>query len=252
MKPLSVFLFICLISLAGLAGCGMPRPRTDPGLDTAAQTSAEAVRDLNRDISTSKGIARLRMETPTGIQTFQMAWAAQTPDRARLTFTALASPVETVVADGKQVTFLSHTGQHTPHTTTSHDPDLEPFTGVPLKLSDLVCLLLGQVPVQRFSDAWFFPEDKSRIQLHRRFSSQFQELILAPDQPLAALRLKDRHGEIRCEIRFHAFEAIDSRQIPVDLTIADSTGRQVHVSITGFRPDVPVEASVFQLTPFGS
>lgn len=246
------FSLICLISLASLVGCGLPRPHTDPGLDTEAQALAEDVKDLNRNISTSKGLAQLRVETAAGIQTFQMAWAAQCPDRVRLTLTALAHPVETVVADGRQVTFLSHTGRHTPHTTMSHDPDLDPFTGVPLKLSDLVCLLLGKVPVQPFSDAWFFPGDRSRIQLGRRFSVQFQELILAPDRPIEVLRLKDRHGQILYEIRFHAFDTIDTRKIPVDLSITDRTGRQVHIAINRFWADIPVKESVFQLTPHGS
>ena len=252
MKSLPAFLFICLMSLACLAGCGIPRPQTDPALDAAAQALAEGVRDLNRDIVTSKGLAHLRLETTSGIQTFQMAWAARAPDRVRLTFTALANPVETIVADGSQVTFVSHTGRHRPHTTTSSDPDLEPYTGVPLKLSDLICLLLGQIPVQRFSSAWFAAEDTARVQLHRRFASEFQELILARDQPIKTLLLKNRDEEIQYEIRYHAFDTIDNRQIPVNLTIADGNGQQARIAIERFWSDIPVKESVFQLTPFGS
>ncbi len=190
MKPLSTIFLVCLISLAGLCGCSIQKPHTDPAQDAAAQAAAEAVKNLNRDIATSKGLAHLRLETANGSQTFQMAWAVQTPDRLRLTFTALASPVETVIADGSQVIFISHTGRHRPHTTASSDPDLEPYTGVPLKLSDLICLLSGQIPVQPFHHAWFSPQDINRIQLTGRFASQFQELIQAPDQPLKTLRLK--------------------------------------------------------------
>jgi hypothetical protein len=252
MKSLPVFFLVCLISLAGLCGCSIQKPRTDPALDAAAQAAAEAVRNLNRDITTSKGLARLQLETANGIQTFQMAWAAQPPDRLRLTFTALASPVETVVADGRQVTFVSHTGRHRPHTTASSDPDLEPYTGVPLKLSDLICLLSGQVPVQPFYHAWFSPDDPDLIQLTGRFASQFQELIPAPDRPLKSLRLKNRRNELRCEIRYHRFDVIDSRLIPMDLTIADGTGQQARMTITRFWSDIPVKESVFQLTPFGS
>ncbi len=252
MKCLPALFLAGLVCVACLSGCGSPRPRTDPALDAAAQASAEAVRDLNQDIAASKGTAHLRLETTRGVQTFQMAWAARAPDRVRLTFTTLASPVETIVADGRQVTFVSHTGRHKPHTTATHDPDLEPYTGVPLQLSDLIHLLLGQIPVRRFTQAWFAPDDRARVQLHRRFSSQFQELILAPDQPLKALRLKNRHNEIQYEIRYHAFDRMDHRQIPVDLTLADNKGQQVRFSIKRFWSDIPVKESVFQLTPAGS
>jgi outer membrane lipoprotein-sorting protein len=249
MKFRPIFFSVCVLALACLSGCGIQKPQTDPSLDAAAQRSAETVHSLNRDIQTSKGTGRLRLETGEGIQTLQMAWAADAPDRVRLTLTALASPVETIVADGKQVTFISHTGRHKPHTTASGDPDLEPYTGVPMTLSDMVCLLLGQIPVQRYSHAWFVSENRSRIQLNRRFTSRFQELILAPDQPVKALRLKNRQDEIQYEIRYHGFEKMDNRQIPVDLTITDSQSRQARLTITQFWPDIPVKASVFQLTP---
>ena len=252
MKFRFILYSVCVLPLVSLAGCGIQKPQTDPFLDAAAQRSAEAVYRLNRDIQTSKGTGHLRLETGEGVQTFQMAWAAKSPDRVRLTFTALASPVETIVADGSQVTFISHTGRHKPHTTASGDPDLESFTGMPLSLSDMVCLLLGQIPVQRYSHAWFVSEDGIRIQLHRRFTSRFQELILMPDQPVKVLRLKNRHDEIHYEIHYHAFDTIDNRQIPVDLTITDGKGRQARMTITRFRPDIPVKASVFQLTPIGS
>ena len=252
MKFRPILFSICVLALVCLSGCGIQKPQTDPFLDAAALRSAETVHRLNRDIQTSKGTGHLRLETEEGVQTFQMAWAARSPDRVRLTFTALASPVETIIADGSQVTFISHTGRHQPHTTASGDPDLEPYTGVPLNLSDMVCLLLGQIPVQRYTDAWFITEDGTRIQLHRRFTSRFQELILAPDQPVKALRMKNRQDETRYEILFHAFDTIDNRQIPVDLTITDGKGRLARMTITRFWPDIPVNASVFQLTPIGS
>lgn len=252
MTSWSAFFSVCLLSLVCLSGCGIQKPQTDPSLDAAAQKSAETVSGLNRDIQTSKGTGHLRLETVEGVQTFQIAWAAKAPDQVRLTLTSLASPVETIAADGNAVTFISHTGRHRPHTTTSGDPDLEPYTGVPLRLSHMVCLLLGQIPVQRYNDAWFVSEDRSQIQLHRRFTSQFQELILAPGQPVKALLLKNRHDEIKYEIRYHAFDRMGSRQIPVDLTITDSKGQQARMIITRFWPDIPVKESVFQLTPSGS
>jgi outer membrane lipoprotein-sorting protein len=252
MKSLPALFVVCLLCFACLSGCGIPRPQTDPALDAQAHESAEKVRNLNQEIVTSKGTGRLRVESTRGVQTFQMAWAARAPDRVRLTFTAMASPVETIVADGKAVTFTSHTGRHKPHTTTSSDPDLESFTGVPLMLSDLIRVLLGQIPIQRFSDAWFSSEDRSKIQVHRKLTTRFQELILASDQPLKALRLKNRQEDIRYEIQYHEFDRINDRQIPVDLTISDGKGQRVRISITRFWPDPPVEESVFQLTPFGS
>lgn len=249
MKRLSALFFFVTVSCACLSGCGLPRPQTDPALDQAAWQIAADLRSINHEIRTSKGTARLRLASPSGVQHFQIAWAAQSPNRVRISFTASGYPVETIVADGEQVTFLSHTGRHRPHTTASSDPDLAPYTQVPLRLSDLVRLLLGQLPIQDFHDAWFLPDDPSRLQVHKRFSSHTQELLLGSDQPIQTLRRVDRNNEIRYEIHFHAFSVMDTKQIPADLTISDGKFQSARITITQFWPDTPLKESVFRLTP---
>ena len=230
----------------------MPRPQTDPFLDKTAWQSARALQSLNQDIHTSKGTGNLRLTSSTGVQTFQIAWAAQAPNRVRMTLTVMGHPVETIAADGNRVTFVSHTGRHKPHTPASDDPDLEPYTQIPLKLSDLICMLLGQIPIKKFDDAWMLPEDLSRLRLQKKFGSHTQELTLAPGQPIRMLRLLDRTKNIRYEIHYHGFDTLDSRRVPVDLTITDGKSRSAHITISRFWANIPVKESVFQLTQTGS
>lgn len=249
MKRLSTLFFVLTVSCLGLSGCGQPRPQTDPALDQAAWQTAAVLRSMNHEIHTSKGIAKLRLASSSGVQHFQIAWAAEAPNRVRISFTASGYPVETIVADGEKVTFFSHTGRHRPHTTTSSDPDLAPYTQVPLKLSDLIRLLLGQLPIQDFHDAWFMPDDPSRLRIHKKFSSHSQELLLGTDQPIQMLRRVDRNDEIRYEIHFHAFSVMDTKRIAADLTITDGKSQSARITITQFWPDTPLKESVFQLTP---
>ncbi len=252
MKPVHTLLFISLVCAICLAGCAMPRPQTDPGLDRAAWQSAVRLRAWNQDITSSKGTARVRLETSTGVQTYQIAWAARAPDRVRITFTVSGHPVETVVADGTRVTFISHTGRHKPHTPASNDPDLEPYTRVPVRLSDLITLLLGQIPVKKFDDAWFLPRDPSRIRLGRKFSSLSQELVLQADDTIKVLRLLNKEGAARYEIAFHAFGTMGAYTIPVHMTITSGKLLKAHIRITRFWPNIPVKESVFRLTQTGS
>ncbi|MFO7913438.1 MAG: hypothetical protein R6V15_14855 [Desulfotignum sp.] len=252
MKPVHTLLFIFLACAVCLGGCAMPRPRTDPGLDRAAGESAARLRAWNQDITSSKGTAGVRLETSTGVQTYQMAWAARAPDRVRITFTVSGHPVETVVADGTRVTFISHTGRHKPHTPASNDPDLEPYTRVPVRLSDLITLLLGQIPVKKFDDAWFPSRDRFQIRLGRKFSSLSQELVLQTDDTIKVLRLLDKEGDARYEINFHAFDTIGAYTIPVHMTIFSEKLLKAHIRIKRFLPNIPVEDSVFRLTQTGS
>ncbi len=251
MKPSAVLFFI-VFSVICLTGCGMPRPQTDPSLDKTARHQAETLRSMNQDIHTSKGTGNIRITSSTGVQTFQIAWAARAPDRVRMTLTTLGHPVETIAADGDRVTFVSHTGRHKPHTPASSDPDLEPYTQVPLKLSDLICLLLGQIPIKNFDDAWLLAEDPSRLRLQKKFRPHTQELTLSPGQPIDILRLLDRAENSQYEIHFHGFEIMDNRPVPVDLTITDGRSLSARITITRFQANIPVKESVFQLTPTGS
>ena len=252
MKPVHILFFTALVCAVCLTGCATHRPDTDPGLDKTAWQSAAALRNMNQDIRTSKGTGRVRLESKNSIQTFQIAWAAQAPNKVRMTFTASGHPVETIVADGNRVTFISHTGRHKPHSPASENPDLEPYTQVPVRLSDLISLLLGQIPVQSFDDAWFLPDDPFRIRLGKRFSSLSQELVLHADDTIKKLRLLDREDTVRWEIRYHAFDRIEKNTVPVHITITSGSLQKAQVRITRFWPNMPVKESVFQLTPTGS
>jgi hypothetical protein len=249
---LSAALFFIAFSIICAAGCGMPRPQTDPFLDEAAWQSAKAILSLNQDIHTSKGTGNLRLTTSAGVESFQIAWAAQAPNRVRMTLSVMGHPVETIAADGERVTFISHTGRHKPHTPVSDDPDLEPYTKIPLKLSDLICMLLGQIPIKQYDDAWMLPEDQSRVRLQKKFGTHTQELTLTPGQPIGMLRLLDRAKNIRYEIHYHGFETLDKRPVPVDLTITDGKSRSARITISRFWSNIPVKESVFQLTQTGS
>ncbi|MEE4362538.1 MAG: DUF4292 domain-containing protein [Desulfotignum sp.] len=252
MKPFHILVLTALVCAVCLTGCAKPRPVTDPVLDKTAWQSAAAIRKMNQDIRTSKGTGRVRLESGNSIQTFQIAWAAQAPDRVRMTFTASGLPVETIVADGSRVTFISHTGRHRPYSPASENPDLEPYTQVPVRLSDLISLLLGRIPVQNFDDAWFLPDDPFRIRLRKKFSSLSQEMLLHPDDTLNMLRLLDRENTARWEIHYHAFDRIKKHMVPVHMTITSGSLQKVQVRITRFWPNIPVKESVFQLTPGGS
>lgn len=252
MKPVRTLFFLSLVCAVCLAGCAMPWFRTGPGPDRDAWQAAARLQAWNQNITSSKGTGKVRLETATGVQTYQIAWAARTPGRVRMTFTVSGHPVETVVADGSRVTFISHTGRHKPHTPVSDNPDLEPYTRVPLRLSDLITLLLGQIPVQKFDEAWFLPRDPFRIRLGRKFSFLSQELVLQANDTIKALRLLDKAGAARYEIVFHAFDTKGPYTIPVHMTISSGNLLKAHFRITRFWPNIPVKESVFRLTQTGS
>lgn len=159
-RPFSpIFMFLVWILLILVTGCSPLRPQTDPALDKRALVLANSVLSLNQDITASKGVGWVEINADTLTTRFKIAWAAMRPNRLRITFLVAGHPVETIVATGTRVTFISHTGEHPPHTTFSSDPDLKKYLDIPIKLSGLISILLGHIPLEKFDHAWFKPDD---------------------------------------------------------------------------------------------
>ncbi|WDP89180.1 MAG: hypothetical protein HUN04_05330 [Desulfobacter sp.] len=236
----------------GLAGCTLKKPVTDPAQDKEARAAVLKIREFNRSITSSKGVGRLVVTGGGQRESFKMAWAARTPNRLRLTLMVSGHPVETIAANGKQVTFVSHTGRHRPHTTPSADPDLDTYIGVPVRLSEMVAILLGQIPVREFDRAWMVPGRTGAIHANKNYSTQIQELTTDSNGQLTCFRRLDAH---RAEIFGMDIEAWTQKtgfRIPASLSVYDATGRTLYISLSGMIPNAPVKESMFILTGPGS
>ena len=245
-------LLLPLFCLLVISACGTLRPQTDPVMDQKAAELALSVRDLNRDIHSSKGTGWVTLDMDGKKDKFRMAWAVQSPDRARITLLSSGIPVETIVADGKSVKFISHTNAHPPHMVRNPDPDLGQVVQVRIQLSEIVSLLLGQCPLEPFEDAWFSPEDPDDIILRKNGSSSTFALNLSPDGSPRRLARRDGSGKLVYEILTLSQTPVQGRDIPDTLLVRDRLSRAIRLTITQFIPNPPIKESVFILTGPGS
>jgi hypothetical protein len=247
-------LLLALIFLVFACGCTKLKPQTDPGLDKKALGIANHILSLNQNIISSKGTGWVKLETGTRSDRFKIAWAASFPNRLRITFLVSGHPFETIVATGKSVTFISHGGEHKPYTTLSSDPDLKKFIHVPIKLSQMVAILLGHIPLTRFDHAWFDQDDGSSqpIILTKKWRSSFQKLNLDRKGEPRELLVRDKGDLPLYDIFFLDYRLYGDNRIPATLLIRDALGRTIHLSLTLFIPNPPIKESVFRLTESGS
>ena len=243
-----------LILLLLVTGCTPLRPQTDPGLDKKALVLANTILSLNQEITSSKGTGWVEVETDTRTDTFKIAWAASAPNRLRITFLVAGHPVETIVATGNHVTFISHTGEHDPHTTFSSDPNLKKYLHVPVKLSDLIAILLGHIPLGKFDHAWFKPGDSNfpPIILAQNWKSTFQQLHLNNVGKVQQLVFLDKDNMPIYDITYIDYQAYGESRIPATLLVKDPAGKKIRLTLTQFIPNPPIKESVFRLTESGS
>ncbi len=165
-------LLICLIfitSIFFLSGCAVFNFFKPPVQDIKALNLVQEIKNRNKGIETCKGTGWLTLSSKTGkVERFRMAWAASFPDKLRMTLLSSGHPVETIIADGKRVIIVSHTGNHSPQTINSADPSLKNIISIPVTMQDVISLLAGRMPMIKFDYAYILPRVKNKdIQYNR-------------------------------------------------------------------------------------
>ncbi len=233
-----------------VSGCVHTRPPVNPVMDTKAFNLAMSAHILNHTIVSSKGTGTARLCDNGNVKTFRFAWAAMIPDRIRITFLVSGIPAETIVSDGTRLSFVSHTGNHRTYTSYSENPDMEKYIKVPVRLSELVLILAGRLPVKNFDDAYFLPDDTSFSTVHTKnsHSSQYQEIHFSRNRLPDFIRTLGGTGILLYEIRIIKYRHTEKNYIPVKLRLEDRTGRKLDLNMDNFIVNPPIKKPVFQLT----
>ncbi len=250
--PRFIRILLAALVMMGATGCAVKKPQTDPAQDKEARALVLAARDQNAGIRTARGTGALVAAIGGKREQYKIAWAAQAPNRLRLTLLLSGHPVETIAASGERVTFVSHTGKHKPHSTLSADPDLESYIGVPVRLSEMVSMLLGRIPVQAFDRAWIAPDRPDRIHTNKNFSPRIQELKRGDRGQVTGYRILDGDFIPVFGVEFKDFEKRKTFIVPTVFFLYDAAGRTLEIALTGFVPNAPVKESMFRLTGSGS
>ena len=233
-----------------IPGCAPIRPDTNPLLDKKAFVLSTQARSFNQHIIASKGTGWARLETDTNKDKFKIAWAAVSPNKIRITFLLSGHPVETIISTGKKITFYSHTGQHSKYSYRSEDPDMKDYILVPVKISEMISVLLGRLPVKKFDDAYFSPSDASlsTVILKQNWKGARQYLHFNDRGKVESVKAMDYAGTLLYEMTIMKYKAYNFGSIPVKIKIKDKDNRILTLEIINFQPNPPIKDSVFQLT----
>jgi len=246
------FCFIAFLILI-LQSCSSLRPDTKPTLDKQALHRSKEAQSFNKHITAAKGTAWATLETGTKHEKFKIAWGVVFPNKIRMTLLVSANPVETIIATGEKITFISHTGRHSRNTYHSKDPDMEKYIHVPIKMSEMILILLGRFPVKDFDDAWFSPGDTSlsTTVLKQKWRGAKQYIHFNDKKNIDRLLLEDYTGQLIYKAVIKAYKKFGSDNIPAKLEIQDINNRKLTLEITNFIANPTIKESLFQLTEDG-
>ncbi len=246
-----LFTITCLIFVQACASIDYKNKH-----DTKAFNLAKNISSVNKDIATSKGIGWLTIQDPemepAMATDFKIAWAAEPPDKIRITLISSGFPVETIVSNGKKITLFSHTGKHPLKTYNIKNPSLEDILAIPVRVEDIILLLSGQIPIKDFKYAFFENQTDNdsvkTIILKNKSDQGIQKISINSANQIKEYIITDWKIKPVYKVIFYDFIKINSAIIPSKMLIQDSLNREVSLKITKFYKNPPVKKTLFSLT----
>ena len=216
---------------------------------------AREVQNTNHDILTSRGTGNLSLTRNGKTETYRMAWVSKWPLSIRITLLSSGIPVETIAANGKSVTFVSHTGQHAPHTLNRPNPSLGRIISLPVKLRDIIALLTGRVPLRGSENViWQMDEQHtSKLIFKNWWGISTEKIFLNKTHQVTEYWQLAAGTPPAIKLRFDEFKRFDKYTIAGKTIFTDSQNRRLVLQITSFTPNISLEnkPQIFHLTEPG-
>jgi outer membrane lipoprotein-sorting protein len=233
-----------------LAACAV-RPVAPPPIapPVSAANLLERLADSATAFTSLEGMAKVRISTETRTQSVTEVLFAEKPDRLRLeTLSPFGQPLLVMATDGKQLEFLVP-GEGKLYRDDFSLAHLQRLTRLPLQLTDLVHLLLYQVPVIGHERQSVEPlaEDETLLILHasagRRQELRFDRLLRLTG---AAYYQGD---ELLLRVGYDRFTG-ETRPFPLTASLAMPASKtEATVAFSEVRTNVAIPAERFRLTP---
>ncbi|SMC92200.1 hypothetical protein SAMN02746065_11548 [Desulfocicer vacuolatum DSM 3385] len=244
---------VLLLCLCLGTGCSFLDKK--PAKDIKARHMATKVQDTNRDIVTSRGTGNLILTRNEKTEHYRMAWVAQWPLCLRMTLLSSGIPVETIAANGKSVTLVSHTGQHAPHTINRANPSLVKIISLPVRLGEIIALLTGKIPLRGSENViWQRDGDTASTLIFKNWmGAPTEKIFLNKNRQVVDYWQLASGGPPAIKLHFDEFKSFNGYTIAGKTIFTDNRNRKLVLEITAFAPNISLKnkPQIFHLTESG-
>ena len=223
-----------------------------PDSSPEAHRILSIIKARNDAASSFKGIGKISVWDRNGSRTSRAAWAGAIDGRLRIEFLALpGQPVAKFIYDGENYYFLSQTDQQL-HQESCSDPMLTQVAGVPIRVSEVVELLAGGIPIYAHDSVILEPQASGQgfvLIFKKRWLGVVQKIYLDPSRSVVEKIEIYKWWKKAYQAVFAQVRQVKDHRIPFDLTISDGGNQGFRVTNDRYWADVVVKPSMFSLEP---
>jgi len=233
-------------------GCGLRHAKNELATPSEADELLAQIEQKNNDVTTFKGVGRIKFRSQGKLQTSRSLWAGMKPLQFRIEILNPArQPAASIASDGKWLYLLSHgSGQF--HKQRAQDADMNQFISVPVTIDDIITLLAGGVPLHSFHEAFLKPDSSGKgyvIVLKKKWRGVVEKIYL--DENKADVR----HVEIY-NLKGLVYRVVYSNRqrahgfmLPKNIVVTTRNGLALQMDVDKYWVNIPVSTAMFVLSP---
>lgn len=210
-----------------------------------------ALKRLNNELESFRGIGKLRITGKGRGQTSRIVWIGSRPQKLRVeALGAQGEPTLTLLVNGSSFHLYSYHDNRC-YKGRATAKNMSRFISIPVRAEVIFSLLSGRVPLLPFRDAKaqaLKGEGRWRLCLYKKWRRPVEKLWLKDDgRTPERLQVFDGWGDEKYTIEFSRFEQVEGFRIPHEIIISHVRGLVLSLSVDRFWTQVAIPAGAYTL-----
>lgn len=252
----ALFLFFGCANLKDSATIKPSQPVTKQGKEIDPVSIMAVLKQTNSELTSFKGIGRIKIWRPEGLQSTRVVWAGDKTQKMRIEILGIGGrPFSSVVYDGSRLSVSLHSEGRF-YQKQTRQADLKRLISLPLTVRDAHTLLAGRVPL--LENATLIMEREPSGNQHILvlskgwFRKKIGKIYLREDMKTVwKYELFQGEDTLLYRVEFLSRKQYGNYQIPDVLVFSNDLQTRLRIDVDSIWPDVNLPPSVFILKPPG-
>jgi hypothetical protein len=252
----AIFLFFGCANLKDSPTIKPLQPVPKPGTEIDPVSVLAVLEQINSGLTSFKGIGKIKIWRPGGLQSTRIVWAGDKTEKLRLEILGIGGrPFSSIVYDGSCLSVSLHSEGRF-YQKQTRQADLRHLISLPLTVQDTHTILAGRVPLLEHATLSMErdPSGNQRILILRKgwFSKRTGKIYLREDMKTVwKYELFQGGDTLLYRVEFLSRKQYGAYKIPDVLVFSNDLQTRLQIDVDNIWPDVKLSPSVFILEPPG-